>query len=237
MGCDIHLYVEKKQDGQWVSADKWTPNKYAGEEGEPDMSVEYEDYFYNGRNYNLFAILADVRNGRGFAGCKTGAGFNPIAEPRGVPEDACAEYKAVTGRWDGDGHSHSYFTVSELLAYDWTQTAKLQGWVNAENFEQFMRWNKRQGEGPEESCGDVMGRAIQKISNDEMASHIKAVVGDKRGSEFQEAIASLNPNFYTLVKWEMTYAKCCRTFLSETMPKLWKLGKPDDVRIVFFFDN
>ena len=69
MGCDIHLYVERKVPGiGWVSLED--PNEH-----------------YNGltnRNYSIFAILANVRNGRGFAGIVTGTGFNPISEPRGL---------------------------------------------------------------------------------------------------------------------------------------------------------
>ncbi len=39
------------------------------------------------RSYNTFAMLADVRNGRGFAGIKTSDGFPVIHEPRGLPSD------------------------------------------------------------------------------------------------------------------------------------------------------
>ena len=50
--------------------------------------VGYNYEPYGDRNYNLFAILANVRNGTAFAGCKTGEGFNPISNPKGVPSDA-----------------------------------------------------------------------------------------------------------------------------------------------------
>lgn len=39
------------------------------------------------RSYNTFAMLANVRNGRGFAGVKTSDGFPVIHEPRGLPAD------------------------------------------------------------------------------------------------------------------------------------------------------
>lgn len=79
------------------------------------------DWAYDGRNYNLFAMLADVRNGRGFAGVYTGEGFNPIADPKGAPSDMSSEIKSACEYWEGDGHSHSWFTVKELLDYDWEQ--------------------------------------------------------------------------------------------------------------------
>lgn len=237
MGCDIHLYVERRVDGKWVTADKWTPNKYAGEEGEPPMALEYDDRFYTGRNYNLFAILADVRNGHGFAGIKTSGGFVPIAEPRGIPDDACPEYRAESERYGEDGHSHSYFTVAELLTYDWTQVSCLQGWVDGKNFEEFERYRKRDGDGPSEYCGGVSGKAIEHISNEEMRAYVKQAVADKSGNAWTHAIETLNTNKVTLLEWTQTYAKCCKHFLADVMPRLWQLGKPDDVRIVFFFDN
>ena len=114
MGCDIHFYVEtQNENGEWVSADRWTKD----DDGE--TYVAFQDAFYPGRNYNLFSILADVRNGIGFAGVKTGDGFEPISMPRGVPADACQEYKNQVSNWDGDGHSHSWYTLNELIDYDW----------------------------------------------------------------------------------------------------------------------
>lgn len=82
------------------------------------------DWAYDGRNYNLFAILADVRNGRGFAGSYTGEGFNPIAEPKGIPNDLSPEVTESFHYWEGDGHSHSWFTLQDLLDYDWDQNTK-----------------------------------------------------------------------------------------------------------------
>lgn len=100
--------VKNKETGQW----------------------EFKGEAYDGRNYDAFAILADVRNGRGFAGVKTGEGFNPIADPKGVPSDASPEYKEEVESWEGDGHSHSYFTVAELKAYNWNQTTISSGLVS-----------------------------------------------------------------------------------------------------------
>ena len=134
MGFDIHYFTERwtsdnKYEGpkdlsedrdkklgeilencepnyRWVSADKWTINKY-GDDGWT------ADEMYNGRSYYLFAILADVRNGSG--------DIEPIDYPRGIPDDASSGYKYVVDRWDGDGHSHSYFTLYELMNYDWSK--------------------------------------------------------------------------------------------------------------------
>lgn len=133
MGCDIHFYVEKwtssnDYDGpkdlsedrdqklnevlediptkfRWVSADKWVK-----EDGE--WEIPYNSCYYSGRNYGLFSILADVRNG---------GNIDPIDYERGIPDDASTGYLYKCNQWDGDGHSHSYFTLEELLNVDWSQ--------------------------------------------------------------------------------------------------------------------
>lgn len=55
MGCDIHLYREKKIDGEWLTADVG----WEAEQGE--LSLPYEKQIYTGRNYNLFGLLCGVR--------------------------------------------------------------------------------------------------------------------------------------------------------------------------------
>lgn len=68
MGTDIHGVFQRKnpQNKRWED----TPHRY-------EMN----------RDYQLFAVLAGVRNGVGFAGCVTGQVVTPISEPRGYPED------------------------------------------------------------------------------------------------------------------------------------------------------
>lgn len=67
MGTDIHSVAQVRKDGKWLTV--------------------LQDVCGDGRNYDTFAMLANVRNGRGFAGVKTGDGFPFIAEPRGLPDD------------------------------------------------------------------------------------------------------------------------------------------------------
>ena len=133
MGADIHFYVERwtssnEYEGprdlsedreqklnevlegapikyRWVSADKWVCD-------DGQWEVPYHLEYYNGRNYYLFSILADVRNG---------GGVEPINYPKGIPDDASSGYKFIYDRWNGDGHSHSFFTLEELLNVDWSE--------------------------------------------------------------------------------------------------------------------
>lgn len=95
-------------DPRWISVDTWEAEDY----GDGDMHwSNYPSCLYRGRNYHLFSILADVRSyGDGTA----------ISEPRGVPDDASDAYLYIVEQWKGDGHSHSYFTLTELLEHDWS---------------------------------------------------------------------------------------------------------------------
>lgn len=234
MGCDIHFYTEKKVDGAWTPADHWEQNEYAGEEGEPAVRVPYEKAFYTGRNYNLFAILAGVRNGRGFAGIDTGDGVVPIDDPRGLPDDVTAPVKADAERWGIDGHSHSWLTLAELLQYDWTQTTRQRGFLSAHEFWRWSRGDRERGESPESYCGDVSGGITRKVTETEMKALLQPY-----GLEWnaEDRIKAELASVYCRCEWEQPYYKTARHFWSDTIPKLLRLGKPEDVRIVFWFDN
>lgn len=78
MGTDIHPIVEVREDKDTP----WQIVKIPKAEGSEWANV------LDSRNYNVFAILANVRNGYGFAGVPTGSGFPYISDVRGIPEDA-----------------------------------------------------------------------------------------------------------------------------------------------------
>lgn len=231
MGCDIHMRAERKTKKGWVKVGKRFPNPYydldkAKKYGEDRFSKFYSelntDEPYDGRNYDLFAILADVRNGRGFAGIDTGDGFKPIDMPRGIPSDASTKYRKYAESWGDDGHSHSFFTVRELKDYDWHgQSTKHRGVVNMEQYKIF----KKLGH-PEEWCGDVSGPLVMNISNEQM---------DELITHPENILKRLQ--YYTQVEWGESYYESTKDFVDNVIPKLEKLGDPDKVRVVFFFDN
>ena len=105
MGCDIHSYVEVKQDDVWHRIN---------DEIFPHDELERK-YFKEGfseeplrwRNYRLFGFLANVRNY---------SDIPPLAAPRGYPPDGTRDPED-----DNDRHSASYFTLAELLAFDYDQ--------------------------------------------------------------------------------------------------------------------
>lgn len=246
MGCDIHLCVEVREAaGQWQSVDQWERDQ-SEDAGDPInkgcLSLKTE--YYEDRNYNLFAILADVRNGSGFAGVKTGDGFNVIALPRGLPLDASKEVMEYAVKsWGRDGHSHSWLTVAEIMAFDWTQTSKLSGVVDGATYEEWDRWDKRHGSGPKSYSGEVFGARVKLVTNEAMGMLVNAArhkaneIRKNDPLDWDSFMEQELDGYYTRCEWELPYYKCAGTFLSQTLPRLWRLAKPENVRIVFFFDN
>jgi len=212
MGCDIHFFVEKKIGNKWVSVDEW--KDYDGWK-----TVDYKKAFYSNRNYDLFAILANVRNGYGFAGCDTGNGFIPISMPRGLPDNVSQEVGNHSKQYGEDGHSHSYLTVKELLAYDWNQTTKKRGVVSEEEYQEII-------DKPKRYAGGVSGRDIVHVTPSQMDRLIT-----------HPELKDKDKSYYTTVEWKETYKEAVRDFYIETLPRLKGLGKPNKVRIVFWFDN
>lgn len=225
MGCDIHMNIEiKNKDGKWERynwEDEYIVGKY--DDGEP--KYDWGEIFKNpldiNRNYDLFAILANVRNGYGFAGCDTGDGFVPISLPRGLPRDVSDEVKAKSDRWGVDGHSHTFLTLEELLKYNWkARSTKHRGWVSEGEYKTF----KEEGK-PESWSGGVSGNMVEHITNEEMDKRLKLKTKGKK-------------TYVTQVEWEETYYDSVSYFVERFLKTASKLstGK-GTVRFVFWFDN
>lgn len=119
MGADIHGVVQTR----------WARNPAGQERWRSVMEIE------GGRNYALFAALANVRNY---------GDITPISEPRGLPEDFETDGDEVKlaysdGKvWMGD-HSYTWLTLEELLDWDgWDQ--KLDDGTLEEYCRTFWRW-------------------------------------------------------------------------------------------------
>lgn len=236
MGTDIHLRVQRKENDKWVWAD--------GIGDTFDWERDDGKTFYSDRNYRLFSILADVRNGRGFAGVYTGEGFNPIAEPRGLPEDM----RSMSGKevWDAElgEHSYSWLTVKELVDYDWSQESIIAGVIHMKAYAEYMdkrRW--KQYASPPSWAGSVSGYQVEVISNEEMEWRIKErLESDGPWSTWPGEYSDQNTiRYYTHLKWPMMYSVAAGRFWTITMPKLIKLARDnggyENVRIVFGFDS
>lgn len=88
MGCDMHCRAERKIDGKWTVLEVSPPP-------------------FDWRSYGMYGFLADVRNY---------SAIPPIAEQRGLPDDAPPEDDEV--QWLGE-HSFSWLSMEELLAFNY----------------------------------------------------------------------------------------------------------------------
>ncbi len=230
MGCDIHLYTDHFESDAWNPADVFVRDQ-PDEDNPVGCLHTRDDEFYEGRNYNLFAILADVRNGND---------ITPIAAPRGVPTDATAEYQEIVKQWGGDGHSHSFFTLRELLDFNWQTTAKDSGWCSFDAWQKWAAWGRRHGEPPAEYCRGVSGQTVRHLNAAEM-DKLTEEYHALRDEAVRRAFLSAHHNDHGLAEWTHTYAKMSGAWWGETMPRLISLAGGvagvDAVRVCFFFDN
>jgi hypothetical protein len=98
MGCDIHPFVERRENGRW-------------EAGIVDFGRNrYDKSPFGWRSYGVFGFLADVRN---YSRVPT------IAECRGLPDDVSDYVRQQYEEWQSDAHSASWVTVKELLDFDY----------------------------------------------------------------------------------------------------------------------
>lgn len=259
MGCDIHTTWEIRRNGKWKNLDTWEAEEH---DGEAVYWNQNGPEIIEGRNYSLFGMLANVRNGYGFAGVDTGDSLVPIAMPKGSPSDAAPETARFMDSYESDGHSHSYLTLQELLAYDFTRTVKCRGCVSAA---EFFRWDgywRNRGESPGSYCGAVGGGNIKMLTEDEMRGAIEtkrqrigidnpALDRFKIEHELRKALGSGGLNrdgdedmsgLYCDAEWQQLYYQLAGELTQSVIPRMLaeahKNGVSyDDVRIVFFFDN
>lgn len=186
MGTDIHGFFQRKGPLIWETVDsKWEQN----------------------RDYRLFAWLANVRNGFGFAGVYTHEPIQPISEPRGFPDGLTQKYcdSQCEYEWIGD-HSFSWLTVDEILAATPPKT-RHAGVVSLADYKQL-----KPGEKPKNYCGDITGPKI-------VTSHPKDIC---------------ELTTHIRVEWEEDWAESLKYFIDE-VKRLKELH--GEVRLVFGFDS
>lgn len=221
MGCDIHSLIQVKEygEGPWVTVEKRV-------NGDP-------------RDYDMFAILANVRNGYGFAGLTTGQGFIPIAQPKGFPQDtAVTDGEHIDGLWMGD-HSHSWLTLSEMLEYLKTCEARRTKKCGVISWRTYLVWRKTGGY-PESYSAAVSGPGIRTVSTDEAERLVLDNFKEKFSGPFNDDPALVD-RVYVKVSWEIAYGDVENFIgLVERMRQVARnfgTRSNDEVRLVFGFDS
>jgi hypothetical protein len=230
MGCDIHCYGERRVNGAWEVFDgplsSWSRYERKHEEEDDEGNVIATRRIplpvYSGRNYALFTILAGVRD------------YGPreskrIADPRGVPDDASADYLFIVESWGVDGHSHSWLTLRELAAWPWGEKFKRKGLVDAYYYAEWKARDFR--DDPLSWCESASGKLVSRAV---MEKHIE-------GKDRADLRGAMLDGPYVRMTWEVARASAAPDFVNETLHYLHRFvpegGTLDDVRIVFLFDN
>lgn len=163
-----------------------------------------------GRCYATFAILGNVRNEWG---------LESTSSDRGFPDDAGDPVCAEAWRYGQDGHSHSWVSLKELIELDPGQTVTCRGFVDRKQFNEFKRLGR-----PMYWCNGIYTDLVKIVSNAEM--------GD---------LPPDAKDVFTMVEWKMKYSEFAPVIWGTLIPLMRKHlddgTTPDDVRLVFFFDN
>ena len=205
MGTDITIFAERRgDDGKWQLFDEPVENTETFAWSHMKL---IPNLFYDSRDYRLFSILANVRNGT-----KTEEPFNVVAKLRGVPDDM-----SQLGR---DLHSEgclsaSWLYVEELFDFDWEQTAQFAGEVEhkyAYLFEGnplgYPREEMRRLQNPNPKDGEVqltVGPAASMVDG-------------------------------TKVRWRESYRLSTRDFPAK-IERYRDKANPQSTRLVFWFDS
>lgn len=236
MGCGIHIVVETRgKRGAWSFKEK--------------LSVD--------RNYDLFAILANVRN-RMWSKPKDTLVY--ISTPKGLPPDVSKRSSKALS--EANYHSRSYLTLRELVEFDWSRAEHKTAFVTDIEFalmrhegEVVPRCPLYDPASPEISSSD-MGRRIVSLS---FIEHLKQMIrlenaagntdaySIKEIGRLEALLLHTEQNVDTSivgwdggvvkVEWDETYAMKVGEFFTDTIPHLKSIGDLDDVRIVFAFDS
>lgn len=189
MGTDVHACFQRKVINVETGASEW----------------EYiDDHRYEGnRHYFLFGWLANVRNGRGFAGCDTGDAIKPLAKPRGIPEDFerldgdyyaydTPEYHLWRKRGDDLGdHSYSWLTSTEII-----EGSKILGTVNKRgvmSMPEYLAWDKVSQ--PDGWYGGIYHKHSITIDSDKVTPQII------RGQKYIDNLTSEITRGHRKTKW------------------------------------
>lgn len=245
MGTDIHTMAEVKVNDYRKPLDRTNPNTGYEQKWKAVTEPVFEnDYFredepiglrnvpytstpYSGRNYDLFAVLADVRNGRGFAGVATGDAVQVIAEPKGVPDDASKKWLRYVERWGMDLHSISYFTLAELEAAMplLKQHQRKTGVISEREYLRI----QRDGGTPQSWSGGVGGGGVRVVSVDEYEAGIRA-----EGESPDDVVEIPEPGqkvpfidnrkTYIQYAWETTLESATGWFIEHTIEGLRRIA-------------
>lgn len=213
MGTDIHCYAERKEKGPGKNA-RWVhvPGELQdGFEPFPEEGLRPYAFLHLDRMYELFNLLGGRDSD------------HPIVPLRGIPKDASPEVKAEAARWSDRAHGRSWMTLAELLAFDWLQEGPRVGFVWAPSYKKWLASGKRGNPGHWDEDLSGLGKH-QLVTERAMQEHIKSKKKPSR-------------RMVCRAEWTGLRFPYLEAFWKTALHQLHRLGPPDQVRIVYYFDS
>lgn len=277
MGTDIHFFAEKRNHntGAWeylpapedgfdyresrrIRERDGNDNAYQPKHpyrwGGGNDDEDYIRSWFTDRNYTLFGMLADVRNGSGFAGCDLGDPLEVIAQPRGWPADLSPELEAERADIE---HTPCWLTVAEMQTFFGRKRVEdyvRRGVVDGATYERL----RDTGEVPRMSSGGISGPGIITVAPgvyDLIPADVISHEDSERGfrqSETKVRVTDLPtgvmaaeqrdfPEFarvYVQCSWVERLDGVIEDFESCLAEMVEVAGVPaSDIRAVFYFDS
>lgn len=181
------------------------------------------------RDYDSFAILADVRNEDD---------FNFISEPRGIPKwlkmGKNGYLDDIENCWLGE-HSFSWINLKELLDFDWSQEVTKQRVVP---LEEYARWSKDRAirakfniplVAPREYSSSVSGATV-------------VIHDDSPDLDMENLLGDVTKHHYVRCSWVEKYFETTPLIWNKVIPQMLAQCKKDNTTyartyFVFGFDS
>ena len=232
MGTDIHLGVERLHNGSWEPLDVLPSHEELIEAytnirsedpalGEP--AAKLLGAWPMHRDYDLFAMLADVRNGVGFGGMKRAEPVTPLFAGRGRPEDT--SFPLHDGdHWLGGYHSFTWCTYAEAMKAPWTRGVSTYGVVE---FSEWVRWKTSEDLTPKMWSASIGGGGTK-------------IVGEETALHLQESGEDTDGLVYVTSQWEwkpLADSPFRRWLLTPEFQAAAEKYGPENIRICMSFDS
>lgn len=225
MGTDIYpVFQAKAKDVAKFTGDQ-TPVK------DPEEWIEIESGWDQNRHYLLFAVLADVRNGFGFAGSYRHEPLRPIVEElRGYPEDYPVNSHGEPTP-DLGYHSHHWLLGSEML--DWARLDRSLVFGGVLSREDFQKWDGISI--PSGVIGTIWGNDIIEIVDKASAARCYVSVDEEQNTK-ETGLMATPPSNWTHIRvwWRASLLEQLDYFFNGIIKPL--MEKYGEIRLVMGFD-
>lgn len=217
MGCDIHAAIEYFDGAAWRSYLVHNPLAVLrGDEEELTASIKLD------RNYNLFAILGNVRNSFDLVS---------ITDSRGLPGDISeGTRKALSYE-----HSATFIMLQEILDFDWEQVYIESGTTDAVTIKEWYPRRHKLGKNfPSWWC---LGTNRPHLSYYDMLDYIKK--GNVKEAEVPSMFETKG-HPVAVIQWAVPYSEAAEQFFELAVTPMKELAiqyGTENVRIVMDFDS